>query len=101
MKACYLQQGTKSVEVCLLEILEACSIQNQKPTLWAKWVVAAELRVMYFSKLCFEFNKRSSVLEEFSIKRFAVIQEERCCRMFCRRVTPEWLKGQEVELSPT
>jgi len=54
---------------------------KMKPTLRAEWVVLSE-------ELCILANcllspmSRNSVLEEFRVKRLAVIQEEICCRAF-------------------
>ena len=52
-------------------------------------VGCTERRVMYFRKLlfkscCLSPVRRNSVLEELRVRRLAVIQEEICCRVFCK-----------------
>ena len=39
---------------------------------------------------CLSPIRRNSVLEELRVRRFAVIQEEMCCRAFCKWLILEW-----------
>ena len=48
----------------------------------ASRVGCSERRVVNFRKLLFIPIRRNSVLEELRVRRFAVIQEEICCRAF-------------------
>ena len=53
-----------------------------KPRLRAEWVVVRE--ELGILESCFISPIRTnSVLEELRVRRFAVIQEEICCRAFC------------------
>jgi len=46
----------------------------------ASGVGCSERAVLYFR----ESNKKNSVLEELRVRRLAAIQEEICCRAFCK-----------------
>ena len=48
--------------------------QNVKPRFRAEWVVGKELLIL--ASCLLRPMSRNSVLEEFSVRRFAVIQEE-------------------------
>jgi len=54
----------------------------------ASRVGCSERAVLYFRKLLFKSNK-NSVFEELRV-RLAVIEEEICCRAFCKRLMLEW-----------
>jgi len=47
-------------------------------------VGCSERAVMYFTELLFKSIRRNSVLEELRVRRLAVIQEQICCRAFCK-----------------
>ena len=48
---------------------------------------------------CLSPIRRNSALEELRVRRLVVIQEEICCRAFCKRLMLEWKsdgwKGEE------
>ena len=52
----------------------------------ASGVGCSERAVLYFR----ESNKKNSVLEELRVRRLAAIQEEICCRAFCKWLMLEW-----------
>jgi len=52
-------------------------------TLRAEWVVVSEQSCILES-CCLSPIRRNSVLEELRVRRLAVIQEEICCRAFCK-----------------
>jgi len=54
-----------------------------KPRLRTEWVVVREESCILES-CCSSPIRRNSVLEELRVRRFAVIQEEICCRAFCK-----------------
>ena len=54
-----------------------------KPRLRAEWVVVREQSCILQS-CCLSPIKRNSVLEELRVRRLAVVQEEICCRAFCK-----------------
>ena len=53
-----------------------------------KWVVVRE-ESRIFESCCLSLIRRNSVLEELRV-RFAVIQKEICCRVFCEWMILEW-----------
>ena len=54
-----------------------------KPRLRAEWVVVREESCILES-CCLSLIRRNLVLEKLRVRRFAVIQEEICCRAFCK-----------------
>ena len=54
-----------------------------KPRLRAEWVVVREQSCILES-CCLSPIRRNSVLDKLRVRRLAVIQEEICCRAFCR-----------------
>jgi len=50
----------------------------------ASRVGCSKRRVVYFRKLLLKSDKNKLSLEELRVRRFAVIQEEICCRAFCK-----------------
>ena len=50
----------------------------------ASSVGCSERRVVNFRKLLFKSDKKKLSLEELRVRRFAVMQEEICCRAFCK-----------------
>jgi len=47
-------------------------------------VGCSERRVVYFRKLLFKSDKKQLSFKELRVRRFAVIQEEICCKAFCK-----------------
>jgi len=47
-------------------------------------VGCSERRVVYLECCCLSPTRRNSVLEELRVRRFAVIQEEICCKALCK-----------------
>ena len=56
---------------------------EKKPRLRAEWVVVREQSCILDS-CCLSPIRRNSVLEELRVRRLTVIQEEICCRAFCK-----------------
>ena len=50
----------------------------------ASRVGCSERAVLCFRESLFKSNKTNSVLEELRVRRLAVIQDEICCRAFCK-----------------
>jgi len=55
----------------------------------ASRVGCSERAVLYFRELLSSIRK-NSVLEELRVRRLAVIQDEICCRAFCKWLMLEW-----------
>ena len=72
-----------------------CS-SKMKPRLRAEWVQFRE-ELCILASCCLRPMRRNSVLEEFRVSRLAVIQEEICCKMSCRRLRLEWKSGGRKE----
>jgi len=47
-------------------------------------VGCSERAVLYLQRCCLSPIRRNSVLKELRVRRLAVIQEEICCRAFCK-----------------
>jgi len=60
-----------------------------KPRLRAEWVVVREQSYILKS-CCLSPIRRNSVLEELRVRRLAVIEDEICCRAFCKWLMLEW-----------
>jgi len=50
----------------------------------ARRVGCSEIRSCILESCCLSPIRRNSVLKELRVRRFAVIQEEICCRAFCK-----------------
>ena len=50
----------------------------------ASRVGCSERRVVYFRKLLFKSDKKQLSFKELRVRRFAVIQEEICCKALCK-----------------
>jgi len=81
----------RSSRMWYLQDLESAVIWSEKvrcsseikPRLRAEWVVVREQSCILQS-CCLSPIRRNSVLEELRVRRLAVIQEEICCRAFCK-----------------
>jgi len=67
-----------------------------KPRLQAEWVQFRE-ELWILASCCLRPIRRNSVLEELRVSRLAVIQEEICCKISCRRLILEWKSGGRIE----
>ena len=51
--------------------------------------------VRVFRRLLFKSNKKKFSFRRVQSKKIAVVQEEICCRAFCKWMMFEWKEGEE------
>jgi len=68
---------------CSHLVQEGKAFVENKTKLRAEWVVVRE-QFCILEICCLSPIRRNSVSEELRVRRLAVIQEEICCRAFCK-----------------
>ena len=66
------------------DLIREGTVFVENKTKVASRVGCSERAVLYFTDCCLSPIRRNSVLEELRVRILAVIQQEICCRAFCK-----------------